>query len=249
MSKPIDPKYDIARMAAHDFRLAAEQIAGLAAEAHDRLCSNPNADTALRHLEQAGDLVADIATLHRFAMANTERVASVRGRPPALSEEKTRTLTYYGPDNIGMRALTLWQPWAWAMAQGFKVIENRDWAPPKWLIGHDFALHAGAKWDSSGAATVTEILSPAERNMMPDREDINSMAIVAVATLKKVYESADDIKRELGDYEAKFFFGPYGWHLTNIRPLMRPIGVPGHQKLWRLPEPVEWQVRNQLDDD
>ena len=26
-----------------------------------------------------------------------------------------------------MKALTLWQPWAWAMASGMKLVENRPW--------------------------------------------------------------------------------------------------------------------------
>jgi DNA polymerase-1 len=43
-----------------------------------------------------------------------------------------------------MWALTVWQPWAWAIAMGFKLIENRSWPPPRWLIGRELAIHAAA---------------------------------------------------------------------------------------------------------
>lgn len=34
-----------------------------------------------------------------------------------------------------MKALTLWQPWAWWVASGWKPIENRPWPPPASAIG------------------------------------------------------------------------------------------------------------------
>jgi hypothetical protein len=46
-----------------------------------------------------------------------------------------------------MQALTLWQPWAWAMAFAGKPVENRTWAPPHSLLGQRIAIHAGKTCD------------------------------------------------------------------------------------------------------
>lgn len=44
-----------------------------------------------------------------------------------------------------MRAITVHQPWAWLIANGWKSIETRGWAPPKALIGERIAIHAGLR--------------------------------------------------------------------------------------------------------
>ena len=48
-----------------------------------------------------------------------------------------------------MRALTLWQPWAWLVANGHKLVENRPWAPSPTALppGHRFAIHAGKRYE------------------------------------------------------------------------------------------------------
>lgn len=43
-----------------------------------------------------------------------------------------------------MDALTLWQPWAWAMCHG-KEVENRSWWPPTKALGTWVALHAATR--------------------------------------------------------------------------------------------------------
>ena len=48
-----------------------------------------------------------------------------------------------------MHALTLIQPWATAIMQFGKDIENRPWAPWPDVIGKRIAIHAGKKVDTS----------------------------------------------------------------------------------------------------
>lgn len=43
-----------------------------------------------------------------------------------------------------MKALTVRQPWAWAIARGHKTIENRSWTT---TYRGPLAIHAAAKWD------------------------------------------------------------------------------------------------------
>lgn len=44
-----------------------------------------------------------------------------------------------------MKALTVWQPWGSLIAIGAKPYEFRSWPPPKRIIGHRIAIHAGAR--------------------------------------------------------------------------------------------------------
>ena len=44
-----------------------------------------------------------------------------------------------------MRALTVWQPWAWLLAAGIKDYENRTWPMPREQQGHFIALHAATR--------------------------------------------------------------------------------------------------------
>ncbi len=46
-----------------------------------------------------------------------------------------------------MRALTVQQPWAWAIVQGGKLIENRT---QLWTYRGPLAIHAGKTWSERG---------------------------------------------------------------------------------------------------
>lgn len=47
-----------------------------------------------------------------------------------------------------MKALTVQQPWAWAIVHGGKDVENRTQA---WSYRGPLAIHAGARWSDRGA--------------------------------------------------------------------------------------------------
>jgi hypothetical protein len=55
-----------------------------------------------------------------------------------------------------IRGLTLWRPWPWSILVGSKRIENRPWWH-KNVEGSWIALHAGKRWDDSGARKILEI--------------------------------------------------------------------------------------------
>jgi len=55
-----------------------------------------------------------------------------------------------------MRALSLYQPWASAMARGLKQAETRPWRPSAALIGYRIALAATAKMMSPGWGALAE---------------------------------------------------------------------------------------------
>lgn len=131
--------------------------------------------------------------------------------------------------------LTIHNPWAWTIAEGFKPVENRDWKPPAQLIGGYLAIHAGKTYDSEAADLITDRLGI----IIPNRgEDLPRCAIIAVARLARVIESHEELPRE----QQIWFSGKYGWVLDDVRKI-EPVRVLGKQKLWSLPTPVLAEVR------
>lgn len=132
-----------------------------------------------------------------------------------------------------MKALTLHQPWAHLVASGAKLVENRPWEPPAFLVGKRFAIHAGKKWDQEAADKIEEVLG-----LELTKDDVIFGAVLATARLVKVVTSVDDI----ADVDQhKFFFGPHGWILEDVVAI-DPIPQRGYQKLWsfdesRIPRP------------
>jgi hypothetical protein len=134
-----------------------------------------------------------------------------------------------------MRALTLWQPWASAIVSGRKRVENRPWAPKLIKPGERFAIHAGKRWDRSGAVAC------AERGFDLRRAEALG-GVIGVATLDRVVRSAADLPAD----QRAWFFGPVGWLLRDVLTLPRPVPARGMLGLWLLPDDVEAAVLGML---
>lgn len=152
-----------------------------------------------------------------------------------------------------VRAVTLRHPWSFAIAHLGKDIENRTWKPPKQMIGQRIAIHGGALpkghalEDCAGQARfiAREILTPAYlkslpaakksflSNLMPLKvHHFITSGIVATAVLERVVTESD----------SPWFFGPYGWVLSDVITLTEPVHCKGAQGLWRLPEDVRQKM-------
>lgn len=139
-----------------------------------------------------------------------------------------------------MKALTIWQPWAWAIAARLKPVENRTWAPPSWMIGKYIAIHAGKKVERDRDAIdvwklMLERTAPERKRGIPTKlvlGELPTSAIVAVARLVRVVEVSDD----------PWFVGPYGWWLEEVVQI-EPIACSGAQGLWDVPIEVLRDVR------
>lgn len=155
-----------------------------------------------------------------------------------------------------MRALTLHQPWAWAVAEGIKRVENRTWAPPRSFISlpqpeQIFAIHAGKTWDESAYDALDRLLGPDEPDP-PRSWEVVRGAVIAVARYDQLASNnnfyalgAPVVERELGADQVRWFFGPYGWLLADIVKLPEPVPCRGYQGLWTLPADVESDVVEQ----
>ena len=134
-----------------------------------------------------------------------------------------------------MKALTLWQPWAHAIAHLGKRIENRTWRPPARLDGKPLAIHAGKTVDSEA---VEDLIDFGHLPLDFDGRQLTRGAVVAVATFDRAIVRADHVP----DGQGFWWHGPVGWLLTNVVAI-EPVACRGAQGLWDLPPGVEAAVR------
>jgi hypothetical protein len=142
-----------------------------------------------------------------------------------------------------VKALSLWQPWASAIAVGAKRIETRHW---KTDYRGPLLIHA-AKWHP-GKKSADEIEELAE-SIDLRFWDLPFGAIVAVArlvacrpiamrngvgTLCRPGHSQDvsEMETALGNFTP----GRFGWVLNNVRALSQPIPFKGAQGLFDVPD-------------
>ncbi|MEV4287390.1 hypothetical protein AB0K40_17940 [Nonomuraea bangladeshensis] len=149
-----------------------------------------------------------------------------------------------------MIALTIRPPWSFAIAAGWKPIENRTWRTDH---RGPLAIHAGARWDHRAALRIAELTRAAVVKT-------EMSAIVAVAELVDIHHSSTCERTErLGHFHRN---GPYTcspwamggddergmwhWQLANVRRLVAPVECGGRLRLWELPPDVEAQVLEQI---
>lgn len=147
-----------------------------------------------------------------------------------------------------MRALTLWQPWATAVALHGKIVENRTWLPPESLLGERIAIHAGAArkdaWALPPGVTVPEPLPRSgvvataivvgALDLREGRRDVRVRGTGSLAFLTGGDDSSDDWDRIAKLDSNPWWLGPVGWLLEEIRPLSQPVSCKGAMGLWTL---------------
>lgn len=141
-----------------------------------------------------------------------------------------------------LQALTIWQPWAWAIARAGKDVENRTWHPPRSAIGRPLAIHAGKRFDDDAVESLWLTVADELQDDVPEcAEACTRGAIIAVATLAEV--------KALGEGTARFspwYGGPVGWVLEDVIELAMPVPCRGAQGLWTVPEHLAADVWGQL---
>jgi hypothetical protein len=123
------------------------------------------------------------------------------------------------------RALSIQQPWAWAILHAGKDVENRSWPTP--FRGRVF-VHAGKRFDSQGYAWMKSNAAQLGITVeIPPAAEMLRGGIVGAVTVTGCVEDSD----------SPWFFGEYGFTLAEPEPLklipcrgalgfFRPEGVP-----------------------
>ncbi len=125
-----------------------------------------------------------------------------------------------------MKALTVRQPWAWAIAKGMKLVENRTWYPSDDVIGARLAIHAGkAKPDVADITTVAKRCGMKGAQLILPRG-----AIVATVRVTGVARK----RSEVPVAQRAWFSGPVGWLLDEVEELVEPVESKGQLGLWQV---------------
>lgn len=108
-----------------------------------------------------------------------------------------------------MKAISLMQPWAWLMVNGYKDIENRKWNTS---FRGPVLVQASKTFDNDSMVFIRAILKQLEeagdfKVTLPDKFDMGG--IVGMFNITKVVTESDN----------PWFFGPYGFVVKEAKPL------------------------------
>jgi hypothetical protein len=139
-----------------------------------------------------------------------------------------------------MKALSLWQPWATAIACGAKKIETRSWSTN---YRGPIAIHAAKTWNDQCALAYGTLVDREDFYQLLPKDDDGRLhelplgAIVAYAELVDVtgvinlIGKLTPLEQSLGNYSE----GRYGWILEDVK-LIVPVPAKGRQGLWNCEE-------------
>lgn len=120
-----------------------------------------------------------------------------------------------------MKALSLKQPWAWLIINGYKNIENRKWSTD---YRGPLAIHASKNWSQDGF----DFLCGHKGIRMPRRESYVFGALLGIVDLVDCVSAHD----------SEWFWGPWGFVLKNIREFKKPIPWRGQLGLFDVPDKI-----------
>ena len=132
-----------------------------------------------------------------------------------------------------MKCISLWQPWASAIALGYKCIETRDWSTN---VRGRIAIHAAKRW------TRAERLFLERQRMLgrfPPASTLPLGAVVCTALLVDVRSTSSLIAAGISPIEWEFgnyLPGRYGGLLQDVQPLLAPIPFLGAQGFFDVPD-------------
>jgi activating signal cointegrator 1 len=139
-----------------------------------------------------------------------------------------------------MKAISLHQPWAIAVAIGLKKYETRSWSTRH---RGSIAIHAAqAKTDAQRDVfeqwlRIRELRDAFEAAHRLDFEMMPFGKVIAIAEIDEVIPAEslrfdrNDPQQWLGD----FSLGRYAWHFKSVRKLRKIYPVRGRQGLFNLP--------------
>ncbi len=151
-----------------------------------------------------------------------------------------------------MNCISLWQPWASAIAVGLKTIETRSWPAPRSAIRKPLAIAAAKRdtkeereWWVENVRRRPEYLEVFERAGIRDWCNLPMGAVVCTTTLlcclsTNLTPQGKMQVMPLPSDEDWGNFGPdrYAWGLVDIKPLSEPVPVVGRQGIfnWEAPQ-------------
>jgi hypothetical protein len=144
----------------------------------------------------------------------------------------------------GLKAISLWQPWASLVALGAKKFETRSWETP---YRGPLLIHAAKKWNQELATLATgDYFYHHLYEVNPRVSQLPKGCYIALVDLVAIYPTGQ-VKvtygeRLFGDYSA----GRYAWQLENVRTF-EPIPARGYQALWNPLNDMDPKTKQMLE--
>lgn len=155
-----------------------------------------------------------------------------------------------------MYALTLKQPWAYAISDKGKLVENRSWIA-RHALGRDIAIHAGAEPKTKRDREEVDFLlsqlddvAQCSASSKTSYSELTSSALVAVVRVDGFVSGLPDDQvdpRCSARGKGSWYVGPIGWLLSNVRVLPEPVACKGKQGLWTLSPELATAVAAQVE--
>lgn len=156
-----------------------------------------------------------------------------------------------------MKAISLWQPWASAIAVGAKCYETRSWPAVSggglysgWLAIHASKRTKEPKEDGGEELSYVWLQLCANEPMSAKRfisagfskwEKLPLGAVVAVGWLKASHRTEKlHVSSEENNWGG-FGSGRFAWEFSEVWRLNTPLPVRGEQKLFDVDMPPSWQ--------
>ena len=177
-----------------------------------------------------------------------EACAGDRSRPLITPESPAAGVTRTQLPGGRIRALTLRQPWAAAVAELGKRTENRTWRLPAGYLW----IHAGARsgWDNAGPSHPAFGAAWRGRHgaadVDPDSGLITFSAVVALVRVTGAHHAADCTRADGRRCDPWAADGQVHNTLELAAVLPSPVPASGRQRLWLLPPSAESACRAQL---
>lgn len=144
---------------------------------------------------------------------------------------------------MSITAISLWQPWASALACGTKRNETRSWKAPRYLIGKDIAIHAAKQWKTDEREWAETLqrhgFDLGFRGTPPLGGIVGVARLVGVVPTESLYgrdfepwpdwNDPRQVEYQLGNYGP----GRFAWLFEDPRPV-KFVPCRGQQGLWTL---------------
>lgn len=131
-----------------------------------------------------------------------------------------------------MKALTVRQPWAWALFHG-KPIENRDWST---RYRGELVIHAAKGMTREEYRDALHFFPPTTAEP-PSFDMLVRGAVIGVVRMVGC----------AADHPSPWFVGAYGFIFVEARLLPTPVPCAGALSFWDVPAEVEARIRAQLN--
>lgn len=131
-----------------------------------------------------------------------------------------------------MKALSLYQPWAWLVAMGVKQYETRGWVTS---YRGPLAIHASKRWTREEQAYARQFahLCPELLKPLPLGAVLCVVELQACYHVEKMRDYLSPQEREFGNYAD----GRAAWKLRVVEVFNPPIPARGQQGLWEWVQP------------